>query len=316
MSISVRVVINVKKWNTFMILAIMTFIVSGCSSISENELVLAYEQNGCAIQYEQIDEIYFEKTPELERAIKLFTDACSEQKQLARLNLWSLFRSDILTWLKAVEAVRLDHHWAYHNNLYVVMPRQIAIVRQVDPALYKEIQTLMARKLSYDLCESIVSTLSLLITLVQHRYDELNIHWEDYLERSEIWEYEPPEWHEYFDWESIPFVSGARYDILSANFNFTHGGEELGIIDAMWLMRYGTHGSNIQCFIVLLAYLSDDLHDTAISAMVSRIVALRDGGFDIYRIYFEMLTDSTRAFDPITKEIFERVSQLLTEHFD
>ena len=275
-----------KKTATIILIAVLFCIVSGCSHTSE-----------------------YEKEQEFERIVALFSyvSECIYQRHHDELELWNLFRNDLTTWVDAATAASLIHSEERRHQTPFF---KIATSKRVDPILYNEIQASIAHTIALDSNENTEVALNFVSSSVQYMYELLTRSWDDYIEGSDIWEYEPPEWQDYFDWDSIPMTSGAQNDIFRAAFFFGHGGEELGVLYAMHLMRFGTHGWNIQCFIVLLAYIDDDVHDVAISAMVNRIIDLRDGDFEVYHIYLEMLTDVRRAFDVRTREIFNKIGQM------
>ena len=58
---------------------------------------------------------------------------------------------------------------------------------------------------------------------------------------------------------------------------------------------------------------NDETRDLFIEGLTTRIIALQQGGFDIYKEYIQMLSDPRRTIDPITKEIQTRILDLLEE---
>jgi len=271
----------IKKWLAA-IAVVFLVTISGCSSLNTNEQEQEY---------------------------------CINQSRYDRLSLWNLLRKDMTAWLDTL-IILTDRYGEFYSRSYLVRGSLINIVtaKRTDPILYNEIRAAMSQVLKLEICRYVIDMLDSVIIDVQHLYKEFATNWGNFLEGTDTWEYKPPGWTDYFDWNLLPMASGKQNDILCADFNFRNGGDELGTLDAMNLIKFGVNGFNIQCFIVLLAYLDDDIHDIAITAMVNRTIELRERNFDIYTVYMEALTEPSRAFDYRTKKILEKINRQLMQN--
>jgi len=188
---------------------------------------------------------------------------------------------------------------------------RIAQTKITDPALYAEIVESIERESGrLNLDENISSLVNLLFMYIQQHYERDMAFFLDYhYTRQEVI---PSEWSDYVDWEISP-DSMHRWDweIQGIRLMFEHDLTEQGVQHVMFMMLYSADIFIPDCPIVIAAAIGEKARDMLIEGLVERITALRDGGFNIYKEYVEILTDPRRVFDPRTREVYEKVTQLI-----
>ena len=160
-----------------------------------------------------------------------------------------------------------------------------------------------------NLDENISSLVKLLFASIQENHERHIVFLSSRDDRPNI--FAQREWMEYVDWEiSSYYESRWHIEIYGIRLLFEYGLAEQGVQHVMFLMLYSS-GFLPDCAIVIAAAIGDEARDSLINGLVERIFSLKHGGFDIYMEYIEMLTDPRRVFDPITKEVQNRIIDLM-----
>ena len=226
-----------------------------------------------------------------------------------RLEVWRLFRDDMPALLEALTIISSE---SVTEHIVSIISRNLANAMLLDPVLHNEIIASASYSKGLLSCEDSAFILCRILSKAEDEYNFILMWWQEYKSTTEAPE---PVWTESFDWANGILPTQALMAIDSTEVNFRNQGLELGVLDIMRWMRFGVSGADITCFVTLMAYVNCDVRDIAIQAMIDRIVLLRDEGLEVYRIYLDMITDSSRIFDPLTEAIFAAIKQRYYPNF-
>ncbi|MCL1990314.1 MAG: hypothetical protein FWG67_05410 [Defluviitaleaceae bacterium] len=230
---------------------------------------------------------------------------------------WTNFRSDVVYFFESVADLNadwiVDHPYpemvVTSHTLITMIASSTANVKIVDPALYQEIIEAIesvSEELHAD--ERMAALLDDFNETYTRIYESTRADIIVEGARRRPFEYKP--WVDYFDWEYRP--DEMRWWIVDSLERDTEiDPVERKVNYVMILMYYMMNNASSTCPIWVMTAVNDETRDMIMKGLVERIVALQNGGFDLYRDYVEMLTDPRRVFDPRTQEVHDRIVQLI-----
>jgi len=106
------------------------------------------------------------------------------------------------------------------------------------------------------------------------------------------------------------------WDFQQLGLYFRAPREQLGVAQKMAITQYlrfiASEWNYYYIFPLVAAAAAGDSQsqENIVSAIANRIIALRDGGFDIYHTYIALLSNRDLVYDEITRDIFEKIQHL------
>jgi len=234
--------------------------------------------------------------------------------------VYSVFVNDIATFLEAA-SISDGGDWEVRRRAF-----RTASAEQFDPVIYARNMTLLKYAAELELTPGAASMLALFREILDEERDR-HIQWGpmfpilDAPERRHEIEHRPaPDFDNFIDrdWGPTPPPGTPRLRLSggfeslhdSIDFNFRMNcsvAEEIVVDSLLWQI----FSENAQNTVRLMTGLPDDIRKPVIDSLTDRIVAMRDDGYNIYRLYIGILADPDIPQDAETFEVWKVINQNL-----
>jgi len=212
--------------------------------------------------------------------------------------LFAIFSENPVLYLEAASITGIFGRIAVH-----LIAINLAYAKFVDPALFVEYSYLLRNIAEY---QKISYMYNILLFGIEETIDSF-ITYFNYRGESEY-----HSWMDDVNWGKRGITVGGivTSTIETIQFNFNTDGSDLSFVFLLKMILTDS-SFNPLCLIVTI---DESIQNDIISAIVNRILENKHNGFEIYRKYLEILTDSRYVFDVRTKEIFEQINILISQH--